>query len=533
MNKIHILDCTLRDGGYCNNWNFGMENIKKILGGLISANIDIVECGYLTKNAGYNQDHSQYNDVKELLGYFPTDYDKNRLVVLMNYNEYDLEKLPDCKDSPLNGIRVAFHKKDRNEALEYCRKIMDKGYKVFIQPMVSLSYTDAEYLDLIDKVNALKPYAFYVVDSFGMMKKKNLLRLFYMVEHNLNKNIWIGFHSHNNMQLAYSNAQTLVDAMKDRDLIIDSSIFGMGRGAGNLNTELFVEYLNENISFNYDLKPLLVLIDDVLNDFYQKKHWGYSLPNYLSAKHNIHPNYAIFFSERYTLTVGAIDEIFNGMDPTRAVEYDKNYAEEAYDNYMKEIKYSRTNEEDLKEVVSGRKILLVAPGKSAESEKEKILSFSKENNLLLVSINYNFDEKLTDYIFISNLRRFRELNNAFLDKCITTTNIKSDLTKYRVDYTKLLYDIDSVKDNAGLMAIKLFLNMEVDKIYLAGYDGFSYNHIDNYDSNQREYVISREVIDSMNEGMRACIFQYWREKQIEFLTIPKNLDLKQCGNTEE
>ena len=100
---------------------------------------------------------------------------------------------------------------------------------------------------MIQRVNEIEPYAFYMVDSFGMMKGKDLTRLFYLVEHNLKEDIWIGFHSHNNMQLAYSNAQVLVGAHTKHNLVIDSSVYGMGRGAGNLNTELFVEYLNKKI----------------------------------------------------------------------------------------------------------------------------------------------------------------------------------------------------------------------------------------------------------------------------------------------
>ena len=158
------------------------------------------------------------------------------------------------------------------EAAELSRQIKAKGYKVFVQAMVSLSYSDEEFLAMIRMMNEIEPYAFYIVDSFGMMKKKNLIRLFYMVENNIKDGIWIGFHSHNNMQLAYSNAQSLVDAQTNRNLIIDSSIYGMGRGAGNLNTELFVEYLNENADGKYNLKPLLNVIDEILNDFYQKNY---------------------------------------------------------------------------------------------------------------------------------------------------------------------------------------------------------------------------------------------------------------------
>ena len=125
-----------------------------------------------------------------------------------------------------------------------------------------------------------------------------MIRLFYIVDYKLDSNIVLGFHSHNNMQLAYSNAQTLVDIQITRNIIIDTSIMGMGCGAGNLNTELFVEYLNDNFDMHYRLKPLLILIDEVLNIFYYENYWGYSLPNYLSAKYNTHPNYAKYLDEK-------------------------------------------------------------------------------------------------------------------------------------------------------------------------------------------------------------------------------------------
>lgn len=113
--------------------------------------------------------------------------------------------------------------------------------KNFVQVIVSLGYSDEELLNLIKKVNRIRPYAFYTVDSFGTMKNKDLIRTFY----NLEQHIYIGYHAHNNMQLAYSNAQTLAEIPTKRELIIDSSILGMGRGTGNLNTKIFVVYLNK------------------------------------------------------------------------------------------------------------------------------------------------------------------------------------------------------------------------------------------------------------------------------------------------
>lgn len=307
MDRVHVLDCTLRDGGYCNGWEFGYGNVKKIIAGLLEAGIDVVECGFLTDRVTYAPDITKFTDVSQLCGILPEKHAGTMFVLMVNYGEYDADKLPPCGESCIDGIRVAFHKEELVGAFALCGRIKAKGYKVFLQPMVSLNYTDAEFLSLVGYANQLAPYAFYIVDSFGVMKGKELARLFYMVEHNLAKGICVGFHSHNNMQLSYSNAQALVAMQTDRELLIDSSVYGMGRGAGNLNTELFVDYLNGTMGTSYRLAPLLGIIDEVLNRFYQENYWGYSLPNYISAVHNAHPNYAGFLDQRKTLTIEGMD----------------------------------------------------------------------------------------------------------------------------------------------------------------------------------------------------------------------------------
>ena len=389
MSKIQVLDCTLRDGGYCNNCRFGFDNEKKIVHGLIEANIDIIECGFLMNTVKYDKDVTKFTSIKEAARIIPRNKEGKIFVMLTDYGKYHLEDLPEYDGTSVDGLRVAFHKKNRLAALDECKKIKAKGYKIFVQAMVSLSYTDEEFLDLIHRVNELEPYAFYIVDSFGMMKRKDLIRLFYLVEHNLKEKIKIGFHSHNNMQLAYSNAQSLVDLHSDRELIIDSSVYGMGRGAGNLNTELFVQYLNDNADGNYDIKPLLSIIDEILNEFYQKNYWGYSLPNYLSAVHNAHPNYAGYLDDKKTLTVENMNEIFDMMDDDKKVSYDQSYIEELYLRYMATGKSQEEHKADLIEKLREKTVLLIAPGKSSIGEKNKIEAFIDED-VVTVSINLNY-----------------------------------------------------------------------------------------------------------------------------------------------
>lgn len=521
MNKVHILDCTLRDGGYCNEWQFGFENTKKIIDGLVEANVEIIECGFLTNTVEYNPDVTKFTSLEQISAVIPADREGKIFVAMMNYGEYDVASLPVHDGSSIDGIRVAFHKKNLKESLKLCREIKEKGYLLFIQAMVSLSYTDEEFLDLINSVNEIEPYAFYIVDSFGMMKGKDLTRLFYMVEHNLKESIWIGFHSHNNMQLAYSNAQKLTTVQTARNLIIDSSVYGMGRGAGNLNTELFTEYLNENAGKNYHLKPLLNLIDEILNEFYLRNYWGYSLPNYISAAHNAHPNYAGYLDDKKTLTVGDMNEIFDMMDEEKKVSYDKKYIEDLYLRYMASGQIQNEHEAELRERLAGKRVLIVGPGKSSVEEKEKIVSFASNPDVVMFSINYDYDYCKSDFIFISNLRRFRELDDINRSRCIVTSNISGDGVYYKVKYRDLLNSEEAVRDNAALLCIKFLIGQGIREIYLAGIDGYSHDARENYGKDDMAFFTRNAVLDAINAGMCKVLEAYSKQVHIQFLTEPK------------
>ena len=516
MNKDHILDCTLRDGGYCNQWKFGADNKQKILNGLVNANINIIECGYLTDRVLPDINSTQFTSFEEINMFVPADNNHFMLVVMINYGEYSIENIPCYQGKGVKGIRVAFHKNDVDNAIEYCSKLKEKGYAVFVQPMISLSYSDTEFIQLIYKVNEIKPYAFYIVDSFGMMKRRNLLRLFYMVEHNLADNIWMGFHSHNNLQLAYSNAQSLIEAQTTRNIIIDTSVYGMGRGAGNLNTELFADYLNEYTEGNYKIQPLLQIIDEVLNNFYKINNWGYSLSKYLSATHELHPGYASYLEDKNTLTYEAMDEILAAVAKDKKCQFDKNYIEKIYLEYMEKQEASQNDLEKLAKVIGGKKVLLLAPGKSIETQRQVVHSFATKEDVIPISIN--FTDKDAEYFFVSNLIRYRDLNEKYYLHCIVTSNIKQNHSFARVPYDKLLSPIQSVQDNAGLMAIKLMILLGKKEVYLAGFDGYSHNAEENYVSYSKMMITKASVVDEMNEGIADMLRTYGKQIDIKFIT---------------
>lgn len=523
MAGIRVLDCTLRDGGYCNEWRFGFSNAAKIAQSLAEAGIDIIECGFLTDRVKYDPDITKFTEISQVRSIIPENRKGKKFVVMVNYGEYNAENLPEYDGSSVDGIRVAFHKRNMADAVKLCEGVKDKGYKLFVQAMVSLNYSDSEFLTLIDSMNALKPYAFYIVDSFGTMGEKDLTRLFYMVEHNLDPDIIIGFHSHNNLQLSYSNAQKLIAMHAERDIIIDSSVYGMGRGAGNLNTELFVDYLNNNAGKNYSLRPLLEIIDEILNVFYQRAYWGYSLPNYLSAVHGAHPNYAIYLDERRTLTVKEMNEIFDSLDNEKRVSFDRNYIEQVYTQYLSAKKSDEVHRSELRGKILGKTVLLIAPGKSSKSEHGLIESFAARNDCITVSINFNYEYVRPDFIFLSNLRRLRELDPANLSRCIVTSNITAEEVYYRADYAGLIFAEDAVSDNAGLMAVKFFALQGAGEIYLAGFDGYSHDDGENYVRSDMTLPTRKEVLDAQNEGMTKILRELSKNINVKFLTAPRHV----------
>lgn len=232
MNHITILDCTLRDGGYINNWQFGRTNIQGIISKLNASGVDIVECGFL-RDIPYNEDTAVFSRVSQIVPFLSEKRANTFYVAMIAYGDISPDAIEPYDGSSIGGIRLTFHKHEWDGAKTVAVQLMEKGYQVFIQPVGTTAYSDAELLQLIAQVNELQPYAFYLVDTLGILYRQDLLRLFYLVEHNLDPQIQIGFHSHNNLQLSFANAQELLRLDSKRDIIIDASVYGMGRGVGN------------------------------------------------------------------------------------------------------------------------------------------------------------------------------------------------------------------------------------------------------------------------------------------------------------
>ena len=522
MNKIEILDCTLRDGGYINDFAFTERGIRKIINQLTLAGIDIVECGFLEDNNN-DKEYSLYTKVEQIKNLLPTDHRNTMYVAMACYGEYDISQLSNCDGSSIDGIRVTFHYTEIDGALDYCRCIMEKGYKVFVQPVGTTSYTDEQLISLIKSVNELNPYAFYLVDTLGLMHQKDVLRFFYLIDHNLKKSIHMGFHSHNNLQLSYSNCQALVNVESDRVISLDSSVYGMGRGAGNLNTELIASYLNEHRKCMYEIEPILEIVDEFIINIKKEHEWGYSVPYYLAAINGCHPNYAGYLSSKHTLNVKSISTILRMIEPEHRSLFNKTLAEEKYKEFQARDVDDTQSINYLFQKLNGKNILLIAPGKSIKSRVDEIKQCAKENDCIVVAISFVPEFIECEFIFLSNLKRYKTTfnPNGKSIKLIHTSNIcVSDNDPIVVNYSSLLNSDDVILDNSSLMFLNLLAKISPAKVYIAGMDGYDVS-LDNYYSERLRIGGDVEKANELNIAISRRLKQLNNLLQIVFITPTK------------
>jgi len=513
--NIQILDCTLRDGGYINDWNFTNNQIENIINSLKSSQVDIIECGYLNDKKGKESDSTLFDTLKTtdiLLKKVNIDTQK---VVMINLGDFDIVNLSPKSDSLIDGIRLAFHKKYLNKALKEANKIIDLGYKLFFQPMVTKSYTDIEFLSLIEKSNKLKIYSFYIVDSFGSMTLEEFQRYMTLANNNLNQNISLGYHSHNNMQLAFSNAINMCNTNLNRDIIVDASIYGMGRGAGNLNTELITDYLNNTFGKDYETLPLLEIIDKFLTSLMKKNSWGFSPAQYLSASFDCHPNYATYLINKNTNHIVGVKKVLEKLPKESKVSFDKNLIEKLY---IESLLATKTNIKGMLNISNDKKILLVASGKSVEEYKDLIQTKVNDDSYIVIALNHKPSFQC-DYYFFSNQKRYDEFKTIVdINKIVITSNVFSleDIAKV-LDIKLLVFINDIFITNVAVVVINYLIFKGVTKVEIVGLDGYK---IDNNNYNYDETNVIEDNGELINQNIlisKAIDFQI-KKIDISFIT---------------
>ncbi len=335
-------------------------------------------------------------------------------------------------------------------------------------------------------MNALKPYGFSIVDTFGSMMMMDLQRIYRMCENNLEKDIVLGLHLHENMLMAFSLAQRFLEIkLPARNCVIDASLYGMGRVPGNLCMELLMDYLNHIYGGDYILDSTLEAIENYIIPIKRKFPWGYSTEFFLSAKYNLHRNYAEYFQKKGRLTTKDINNLLAMIPSEHKTVFDKDFAERMYIRYQNRTIDDTINFLILQKTFKDKCILAIAPGKRLARSKKEIEKYIHQKRPIIVTNNFFYEEVETDYSFFSNSKRFFEYKNHYnKSKIIITSNIIMEQKQgYVINYERLAYDEGRYFDNSGIMMLRFLKQCDVKEIALVGFDGFSSignNYMDEY-----------------------------------------------------
>ncbi len=506
MKEIKLLDCTLRDGGYINDWNFGHDELVNIFERMVNTGTDIIEIGFLDARRSFDINRSIMPDtdsVKRIYG--KVEKGTAMIVGMIDYGTCPVKNIAPCENSYLDGIRVIFKKHRMKEAIEFCSEIKSLGYRVFVQAVSITSYSDEEMNELTELVNRIEPYAVSLVDTYGLLHQDSLAHYLNILNERVCPSVGIGYHSHNNFQLGYANCIEMLKMEADRLLIVDGSLYGMGKSAGNTPIELIAMHLNEKFAKEYDISQMLEAIDCNIMKIYQRSPWGYSLFYYLAASNKCHPNYVKFLMDKHMLSMKSINEILEEIQSEKRLMYDEEYVENLYSKYQSIEIDDSGDLKKLEALLRGKKILLLGPGRSIREEESRIRMFMDQNHPVAISVNFIPESFSVNYVFLSNAIRYISLSSTLKEDKNRNTQViaTSNVTKaqgsfhYTLNNSRLLDFEGEVLDHSFVMLLKALIRINISDVYCAGFDGYSGKE-ENYFKPEMEYWFSRRKAAEFN-----------------------------------
>lgn len=528
MKHAKLLDCTLRDGAYLIDKKFGDNTIYGVVKGLLEAKIDLIEIGFL-QDEGFGEGKTVFLNGADAERFIPEKKGNSQFTVLADYSRYSIENLDQYTGKSFDAIRACFFKSERHDVLDFCRTIKAKGYKLFVQPVDILGYTDEEIIDFIKNINGIEPYCFSIVDTFGSMYVEDLHRIYSLIDHNLVSTSYIGFHSHNNMQMSSALSQEFLRiTYGQRKVIVDTTISGMGRGAGNTPTELVAQYMVSKLGYSYDIDAILDIIDGYMDNIRSRCSWGYNTPYFIAGCYNAHVNNISYLTKKNSIRSKDIRYILNKIGIDYRKRYDYDLLERTYMKYLESNIDDSASMEVLRMSLTGKNVVIIVPGSSASTETQAIKKYITDNDAVVITVNFIHDLIKADYVYMSNVRRYNYWMNSDkslgINKILTSnivTKCEGDLV---VSFTRLIKCGWEHMDNSTIMLLRLLDQLNVNSIGIAGFDGYSYksdgslNYAEKYlelsNVQDNPLELNKEISDMFSD----FIYNKVSNCKIEFIT---------------
>lgn len=493
---LKILDCTLRDGGYYNDWDFSKSLVDQYLITMDNSNIDVIEIGFrfLPKKSflgpyAYTTDQFLRSldlpqdlmigvmiNAKEILDY--QHGIKEAISTLFNKEE----------DSPVSLVRVAAHFSEYENCHEIVAELNGLGYKVGFNLMQAGGRSAKELCSAAGDISKWSELdVLYFADSLGNMRSDDVQKTI----NSFKEGGWskaIGIHTHDNMGEALNNS---IEAIANGASWVDSTVLGMGRGPGNVRTEyLLIELQKRNLG-TYVPDNLFPLVLDEFTELQKHYGWGPNLLYYLSAEYGIHPTYVQEMSGRVNMDAQQQVEALNYLNSTDSSGFSRENLSQAFLNEGGNQKGSWSCENWLLDET----VLIIGPGSSTKKHAEAIHSFITEKKPKVISLNINNDiksEHIDAYAACHHMRVFMDADKYLkLEKPLiipleTVPNeLRKKLSKVQVlDYGMSIKDGHYEFSDKGCIipnrlvfgyVISLIHSAKAKRILLAGFDGYGKN----------------------------------------------------------
>lgn len=527
---ISLLDCTLRDGAYITNAQFGEPAIRGILNKMVDAGVEIIECGWL-KNNSYQKGTTFYHEPKDLEQYLTRKGGDRTYVAMIDWDRYDLSNLPPYSGKSIDAIRVVFPHGRHNEAIAIGRQIRDKGYQVYFQAANTLGYSDEELVELADAMNEAEPISLSIVDTFGAMYPEDLQRIVRILHGRLKPSIKLGFHSHNNQQLSFALTIDFIQLLRDsgRSIVVDVSLCGMGRGAGNATTELVTSYLNKKCQCHYDMDAVMDAIDIYMEYFKENYQWGYSTPNFIAGLYGCHVNNIAYLLKNHRTNAKDMRNIIASLPPEDRTKYDYDLLERVY--LQNQSLYVDDGEavKRLSEALKDREVMLITPGKSSYLEQDRIQERIHQEEPIVIGVNAVLPSYKYDYLFFVNPARYEYAKDAYPHQFHGTRHVVLSNVKNVPEGDELIIGFNRVikrgweyYDNAAICALRLMELLEVKQVIVAGFDYFQTKYNESYADLFLPSPNPEDRWDELNGEITEMLADFRRNavhcRNIEFIT---------------
>ncbi len=490
--EIKLIDCTMRDGGYYNSWDFSTELINDYLQVMSELPVEYVELGFRSlKSDGFKGGCAYTTDrfIDQLN--VPNGL---KLGVMINASEmldhkqgltFALSQLfKPAKESPLTLVRIACHMHEFENALPGFLWLKDMGYEVGINIMQISESSKEEIEKIAHLASGYNIDVLYFADSLGSMSPQKTSEIINNLRSHWNGPL--GIHTHDNMGRAMDNS---LQAISDGVTWVDSTVTGMGRGPGNLQTEYLVIEISNIKQIPVNIKPLLSIINKHFKPLQKIYEWGMNPYYYLSGKNAIHPTFV-----QVMLSDSRYDEedlltVINNLSKTGGQKFSLQTLESGRNFYNDKPQgtWSPFN------LIQGREVLIIGAGISASRHRKALENFIKISKPFVIGLNTNdyISEDLIDIRAASHPIRILSdcsthlslsqplvIPASMLPQKILSSLKGKELLDYGIDVQPEKFNFNDfycTVPSALVLAYTLGIaaSGKASRIFLAGFDGYN------------------------------------------------------------